>query len=278
MGQWFARLLLEEGHEVLLVGRRAEKLHRVQASLPVEVTTEMDRVAGSDVIIISVPPQAFEGVTAEVGRHTRRGQVVTDLTSLKLAPVEAMHRHVREATVLGMHPVFGPGAPGLSNQNFVLTPTSEDERRLADRVKQYLEERGAHVSLMSPAEHDEVMTVVLGLAHFIAITAADVLLHEKHFQAMKAVGGTTFKVLYTLVESVISEDPELYAWLQMSFPALPGKEGHFVATAAAWAELVKRGDHRAFVERMAELQKILEQTDPQFQQAYRDMYRITGEL
>ena len=35
---------------------------------------------------------------------------------------------------------------------------------------------------------------------------------------MKKIGGTTFKLLYTLIESVISEDPELYASLQMSFP------------------------------------------------------------
>ena len=87
----------------------------------------------------------------------------------------------------------------------------------------YLEARGANVSVMTPAEHDRMMTVVLGLAHFIAIVSADTLLSLENFAEMKKIGGTTFKVLYTLVESVISEDPELYASLQMSFPDITGR-------------------------------------------------------
>ncbi len=278
MGRWFARFLRQEGKQVLLVGRSEDRLRQVQEELDADVTTDISRVRDTDVIVISVPPDAFETVVRQVAPHTRSGQVVVDFTSLKAGPVDIMHRHIRSAVTLGTHPVFGPGAKGLANQNFVLTPTDERETALANRVRDYLEARGARVSLMAPEEHDRLMTVILGLAHFIALASADTLLSMDGFQEMKQIGGTTFRVLYTLVESVISEDPELYASLQMSFPHIEEIEGRFQENVKTWADLVKSKDRQAFVQRMRALRDRLEETDPHFEKAYEDMYRITEHL
>jgi prephenate dehydrogenase len=122
-----------------------------------------------------------------------------------------MHKYFRGVDILGTHPVFGPGAADAASQNFVLTPTNDKEMALARKVQKYLEDRKAHVSLMSPAEHDRMMAVVLGLSHFISIVTADTLATMGNLPQMKAIGGSTYRVLTTLVESVISEDPELYA-------------------------------------------------------------------
>ena len=278
MGQWFARLLAQEGHEVLLVGRSEEKLRAVQQELDVDITTDVSRVGDANAIILSVPLDTFEAIVKQIAPHTHSGQSVVDFTSLKAEPVDIMHRYVTSAVTLGTHPVFGPGAKSLVNQNFVLTPTNDGETALADKVRDYLEAKGARVSLMAPEEHDRMMTVILGLAHFIAIASADTLLRMERFQEMKQIGGTTFRVLYTLVESVISEDPELYASLQMSFPDIGEIEGQFQQSVKTWADLVKSGDRQAFVDRMSALKDRLEETDPHFQKAYEDMYRITDGL
>lgn len=278
MGQWFARLLAQEGNEVLLVGRSEEKLRTVQQELDVDITTDVGRVGDANAIILSVPLDTFEAVVKQIAPHTHSGQSVVDFTSLKAEPVDIMHRHITSAVILGTHPVFGPGAKSLVNQNFVLTPTNDGETALADKVRDYLDARGARVSLMAPEEHDRMMTVILGLAHFIAIASADTLLSMERFQEMKQIGGTTFRVLYTLMESVISEDPELYASLQMSFPDIGEIEGQFQQSVKTWADLVKSGDRQAFVDRMSALKDRLEETDPHFQKAYEDMYRITDGL
>ena len=278
MGQWFARLLAQEGNEVLLVGRSEEKLRTVQQELDVDITTDVGRVGDANAIILSVPLDTFEAVVKQIAPHTHSGQSVVDFTSLKAEPVDIMHRHITSAVILGTHPVFGPGAKNLVNQNFVLTPTNDGETALADKVRDYLDARGARVSLMAPEEHDRMMTVILGLAHFIAIASADTLLSMERFQEMKQIGGTTFRVLYTLMESVISEDPELYASLQMSFPDIGEIEGQFQQSVKTWADLVKSGDRQAFVDRMSALKDRLEETDPHFQKAYEDMYRITDGL
>ena len=123
-----------------------------------------------------------------------------------------------------------------------------------------------------------MMTVVLGLAHFIAIVSADTLLSLEKFEEMKKLGGTTFKVLYTLIESVISEDPEFYASLQMSFPDITDVENLFQSKTKLWADLVKNDDKKEFVRKMTSLREKLEKTDPAFSHAYENMYRITEKL
>jgi prephenate dehydrogenase len=278
MGQWFTRQLLQEGEEVVITGRNQEKLRATGKKLGAPIATNIEAVKQANVVIISVPLDTLETVVKGIAPYTRDEQVFLDVTSLKTTPVEIMHRYIRKGTILGTHPVFGPGAKSASNQNFVLTPTNEEEVLLAAKTRQYLEERGANVSIMSPLEHDQMMSVVLGLAHFIAIVSADTLLSFEKFQEMKKIGGTTFKVLYTLMESVISEDPELYASLQMSFPNIKEIEGLFQTRTKLWAEMVKNGDKQGFVKRMNSLREKLEKTDPSFHHAYENMYRITEKL
>jgi prephenate dehydrogenase len=278
MGQWFTRQLLQEGEEVVITGRNQEKLRATGKKLGAPIATNIEAVKQANVVIISVPLDTLETVVKGIAPYTRDEQVFLDVTSLKTTPVEIMHRYIRKGTILGTHPVFGPGAKSASNQNFVLTPTNEEEVLVAAKTRQYLEERGANVSIMSPLEHDQMMSVVLGLAHFIAIVSADTLLSFEKFQEMKKIGGTTFKVLYTLMESVISEDPELYASLQMSFPNIKEIEGLFQTRTKLWAEMVKNGDKQGFVKRMNSLREKLEKTDPSFHHAYENMYRITEKL
>ena len=278
MGQWFARYLLKEGMQVVITGRNRKKLLAAGKQLGVPTATNIEAVKQADIVIISVPLDNFETVVKGIARYTRQEQLIFDVTSLKTDPIEIMHRHISQGTILGTHPVFGPGAKSAANQNFVLTPTNKKETILAGKVRRYLEKKGANISIMTPQEHDQMMTVVLGLAHFIAIISADTLLSFKKFQDMKKIGGTTFKLLYTLIESVISEDPELYASLQMSFPNIKKVEELFQSNAKTWADMVKNGDRQGFARKMNALRVKLEKTDPAFCHAYENMYKIADEL
>jgi prephenate dehydrogenase len=275
MGRWFAHYLLSDGWQVVISGRSQEKLQKTGKELSIPIASNVETVEQSDVVIISVPPDSFETVIKEIAPHTRTQQIIVDISSVKTRPVEIMRQYIKTGTILGTHPVFGPGAKNLANQNFVLTPTNELESKLADSVKKYLESKSANVSIMTPKQHDETMTVVLGLAHFIAIVSADTLLSFENFQEMKKIGGTTFKLLYTLVESVISEDPQLYASLQMSFPDISKVESLFQENTMLWVDMVKNKDKDGFARRMSELRAKLEKTDPSFHKAYENMYKIT---
>ena len=278
MGRWFARHLLAEGDEVVISGRTESKVMEARRELGVDTASSVEAVKDADVILLSVPIETFEDIVAELAPHIQPEQVVVDVTSVKVMPVAAMHRHLKTRLVLGTHPLFGPGAKGITGQNFVLTPTNNEERTLAEKVRDYLETRGARVSLMTPEEHDDKMAVILGLSHFIAVVAADTLISSNKVAQPTALGGITYKVLLTLVESVISENPELYASIQMNLPGVAEIEALFQEKVAAWAEMVRKKDRGAFIRQMKTLKSRLEKDNPEFGKAYENMYRLASGL
>jgi len=278
MGRWFTRFLLKEGKDVLLVGRSKAKLEEARRQLNVSITTDIEDVNQADIVLISVPIDRFEESVKRLSPYIISNQIILDITSVKVLPVDIMHSHIPRGAILGTHPVFGPGARSLANQNIVLTPTNKQEAQLAEKVKSYLEIKGARVRLMTPREHDHMMAIILGLAHFIAIASADSLIKVKQLKEMESIGGITYKVLLTLVESVISEDPELYASLQMNLPGLPDFQTRFQQSCREWSEIVKQKDRQQFIHRMKEIRKELEANNPDFGKSYDNMYRIADNI
>ncbi len=274
MGRWFANLLVKDGKEVLIAGRNERKLLEVKQQLGVETSTNLAAVKNADAVLISVPIDSFEAVVKQLQPHIRPEQIILDITSIKASPVAIMHRYLKSASILGTHPVFGPGAKDLVNKSFVLTPTNEQETALAQKVKKYLETRGARVTFMTPEEHDEMMAIILGLSHFIGIVSAETLLNLDKLKPMENIGGSTYKLLLTLAESVIAEDAEFYASLQMNLPRMTEIQALFQENSATWADIVKSKDRAEFVKRMNSLRSVLEKSDPDFRKAYENMYKL----
>ena len=275
MGRWFARFLLQEGKEVMITGRNEKKLLEAREQSGAETTTSFSSaVKSADVVLISVPIDNFEEVVKQLQPHLNPEQIIIDITSIKVLPVETMHKHIKTGVVLGTHPMFGPGARDIRNQNLVLTPTNDKETTLAQKTKQYLEARGARATLMTPREHDEMMAVILGLSHFIAIVTADTLLSLDKLKQMEAIGGSTYKVLLTLAKGVVSENPEFYASLQMNLPKITEIEELFQRNSKIWGDIIKNRDGKELVSRMNALRGRMEKSDPDFRKAYENMYQL----
>ncbi len=277
MGAWLADFLVRDGKQVILSGRDRAKLAAVGECLPVDIMSNVEAARAADIIILSVPINNLEPVLQEIGPHLHPGQLVADITSVKTRAVELMHRHVRGAGILGTHPLFGPGATGRAGQNIVLTPTSLDEKASARRAAAYLESKGAAVTVMTPEEHDEIMSAVLGLTHFIGLVAADTLATTGKLKQMLEVGGTSFRLLIILAESVLSEDPAFYASLQMNLPVAK-IESRLIDDARQWAQLISDRNTSAFVARMSWVKAHFQGADPAFKEAYRRMYRVDEAL
>ncbi len=278
MGRWLAEFLMKDGHEIVLADRDRVELREVGEQLGVATAGNIEAMAQAECILISVPIALFESIVRQIGPRVRQGQVVIDITSTKVMPVEIMHRYITGGIVLGAHPLFGPGARDITNKNFVLTPINEREEELARKAADYLTAKGARVAMMSPQEHDETMSLVLGLSHFIALTAADTLLSSGRLRPMDTMGSSTYRILLTLIESVLSEDPELYTALQMNLPRVSDFEKLFLKKTREWATLVSGKDGRAFVRRMKSLKKKLEKVSPDFVKSYENVYRIVEGL
>ena len=277
MGRWFARFLLGEGLRVVIAGRDRAKLEQAARELGCACASDEEAVKQADSVILSVPIDSFETIACDIAPFVKPGQYVFDITSVKVHPVEIMHKYFSGCRVLGTHPMFGPGADGIAGQRIVLTPTDDGENSLAAQLRGYLEGRGAKVAIMSPTEHDELMSIVLGLSHFIALVSADTLLSLGKLKEAAGVSGTSYRLLLTLAEAVASEDPEFYSPLQMSLPGMAKIEEIFLAKADSWLELVKHDDRENFARRMSYLKSKFSEHDPGFADAYDNAYRLIGE-
>ncbi len=250
MGLWFTRFFLEQGDSVIVSGRNKEKLLKIKNELDVEVADNVIAVENSDRVMICVPIESFEEVVKEIHSYVKPNQVVMDICSIKKFAVDLMHKYIRKGTTLGTHPMFGPDARSLKNQNFVLTPTNAKERQLANEFKTWLEERKAKVTVMSPRRHDELMSVVLGLSHFVGMVAFDTLTNLADFAETKKVAGTSYGLLKTLAERVASQDPSFYASLQANLPKVDEVEGLFHQKAGEWLNLVRKKDKAKLAEKV----------------------------
>jgi prephenate dehydrogenase len=275
MGIWFTKFCKEKGDSVILADRKKEKLARLGKELGVETTADFtEAVKAADRIMICVSISSFEEVVKKIGPSVRDGQAVMDICSIKEYPVRVMHENINHGLVLGTHPVFGPGSSGVKHKAYVLTPTNAAEEKYAEGFKKWLEKEEAHVFIMTPQKHDQIMSIVLGLPHFLGLVACETLLERKDFLETKQVAGTTYRLLFTLAEATALETPDLYANLQMSLPELGKIEDLYIAKAQEWLDLIKQKNPQAIVDRMEQLKAKLLEVDADFAESYEVMYRM----
>jgi prephenate dehydrogenase len=275
MGIWFAKWCKEKGDNVVLSDRKADKLTKLGKALGVETTDDFtEAVKAADRIIICVSISSFEEVVKKIGPNVHDGQVVMDICSIKEFPVKVMHENIANGLVLGAHPVFGPGSKGVRHKAFVLTPTNAAEEKYAEGFKKWLEKEEARVFIMSPKKHDQLMSVVLGLPHFLGLVACETLLEQKDFSETKQVAGTTYRMLFTLAEATALETPDLYANLQMRLPELGKIEDLYISKAKEWLDIIKQNNPQAIIDKMEQLKSKLLKADPDFAQSYEVMYHM----
>ena len=278
MGSWFAAFLHGHGHELILLGRRRELLEQLACGMDRCVVGEYPDVVSADLVIVAVPLPAVESVMEKLGPLLKPGQHVIDLSSLKMAPQAAADKYLPHACFLGVHPMFGPGAEGLTGHNVILTPADDAGRALAERVRCYIEPHGAHVVTMDPQSHDEVMAIVLGLPALVVAAVARTALSSGHFAAARDVSGTSLEVLMSLTESMLCGGSELYGTLLAGLPTASAVASALQDSAAHLAGLVAQGDRAALIGEFASLGRQLEEQDHRAVNAYGRMYAMLEAL
>ena len=274
MGRWFTKFFLEEGDSVIVSSRSEGRLLKIRDEFGVEITNNINAVKNADRVLICVPIEDFETVVKEIHSHVRPDQVVMDICSIKEIPVKIMHEYIKTGTTLGTHPVFGPGVKSIKNQNFILTPIDDKEKMFAEEFKSWLEERQANVFIMSPRKHDDLMSVVLGLPHFLGLVVCDTLLDYADFLETKRVAGASYKMLLTLAEAVASEETGFYTSLQMNLPEIEKIEALFYEKSGEWLNIVRRKDRSAFANKMKLVKTKLRKVNPDYAKSYEIMHRL----
>ncbi|MDK2975132.1 MAG: prephenate dehydrogenase [Methanofollis sp.] len=231
MGAFFVRVFEEAGHRVSVSGRRTS-------------LSNADLARTCDVVIVSVPIMSTAGVIRGIAPFLRAGQVLCDFTSLKVAPVQAMLE--TNASVLGLHPMFGPSVPSLRGQTIIACPVRISPER-TEEIVGIFRAAGAAIAVMDPAEHDRLMAVVQGLAHFATLTVAGTVRRlGVDLDALLAAMSPVYRIETALVGRILGQDPDLYGPILRENPAVPGVLAAFEEAAGELRRAVEGGDGGAF--------------------------------
>lgn len=238
MGTRMARLFEDLGHTVLISDR--------DTALRPE-----DAAAHSDVTVVSVPIEITEEVIRQVGPHVPAHGLLMDVTSIKQAPLKAM-LDACSASVLGTHPMFGPGVHSLQGQRVVLCAGRGDE--WADWARKLFGARGLVITEATAQEHDRAMAIVQVLVHFqkqvlgLTLKGMGTPLSE----SLRFTSPAYLMELYIAARH-FGQDPELYGPIEMLNPELNQVTGAFADAAKRMTEILHQGDQQAFDEVFAEV-------------------------
>ncbi|MDI6737055.1 MAG: prephenate dehydrogenase/arogenate dehydrogenase family protein [Nanoarchaeota archaeon] len=213
MGLMFAEAFKKEGCELTLTGSKNNNLEAVK---------------DADIVIITVPIRQTVKVIEEIAPCMKEDSLLTDFTSVKVKPIEAMKK--AKCGILGGHPLFDSSV-GFENQNFILCPIKENKN--SEWYRKFLKSLKLNVIEMTADEHDRQMAVIQGLTHISNISLGYALKKIGYdlSKAEKLSSPVYLLRLYT-AGRILAQDEKLYSDIEMENPY--SKE-----TARAYLEAVK---------------------------------------
>lgn len=231
MGGRLAELFRGLGHQVLIADL-GTALTPVEAAKAAQVT------------IVSVPIAATLSVIDEVGPHVPADGLLMDVTSLKQAPLARMLR-ASAASVVGAHPMFGPGVHTFQGQRVVLCPGRGDA--WLGWLERALQASGLVISRASAEEHDRAMALVQVLTHFqtqvLGLTLAE--LGRPLAESLRFTSPAYLIELYVAARH-FAQDPALYGPIEMENPLTPEVTQAFARAAERLRTLLLARDQAGF--------------------------------
>ena len=136
-----------------------------------------DGFACYDVVFVALPPRA--AVNFINGASFKDGAVVADICGVKGFIEREIYSAPRNFYYVGTHPMAGKEVSGIRNShlveftpaNFIITPTDRNTPEGIAFARRLAAALGfAHVSVLTPEEHDRMIGYVSQLTHAIAVS------------------------------------------------------------------------------------------------------------
>ncbi len=209
-----ATTVIGVGHRKASINKALEIKAIDEATLKVE-----EAVKHADIIILATSVSLIPDLAKKIIPLMKKTAILTDVGSTKGCIVSQVNSEIesrcdgRKPNFIGAHPLAGSEQRGVAfaradlfeGSVCVLTPTSINSKKCITRLSNMWKALGAEISIMTPSKHDEILSFISHLPHFVASSLANVI-GEKHWKfASSGLRDTT---------RIASGDPEL--WLSIS--------------------------------------------------------------
>jgi len=136
------------------------------------VSSSAEAVKNSDLVLISTPSSSFSSVIGEIKESLKSGSILTDTLSVK----KGFEVKLDDVNWIPSHPVAGTEKSGptagqenlFENRWTIITPSKNAKESDIKKVSLFWETMGSKVKIMSPDEHDKILSITSHLPHVIA--------------------------------------------------------------------------------------------------------------
>ena len=201
MGKWLAGYFVKKGFDV--TGFDTDN------ALPTDIKKAeslISAILNTEYVLLSTPTKKTPEIIRLIAKEMKRESYLIDITSQKSKTATALGKIPAKVCPICIHPMFGPGAKGLKNQNIISIPIRDGKKEL-DVAKNLFPD--ASFVTIDSNEHDKKIAIILGLTHLINIAFANILAKDDKILLTEKMAGTTFKAQKIIAESILTESPEL---------------------------------------------------------------------
>ena len=271
MGEWFTRYFAEKKNEIVVYDVNYAKVEKIAKELGAKnVENMISAVKEADVILIAVPISITADTVLEVAKLAKKDAIIVEIASFKERIINACKKTMKKNIIfLSVHPMFGPGAKNLLHSKMIVVTVMDSEQEVEEAKRIFPE---ADVVSASAKEHDEAMATILSLTYFINFTYAFIM-SSRDLGSLRRLSGTTFNIQLTLAESILHNDPEFLATLQLDNNYAAKEVQKFVKVAEYLENLTFQNDKKKLISKLRTLKRTLEK-DKDYNTAYKKMYEM----
>ena len=134
-------------------------------------------VKDSDLIIIATPLSSYKEIILSIKEDLKKGTILTDTGSVKKEVMKIIHNiNLKEVSWIPSHPIAGTEESGpkaghaemFENRWCIISPPKDSTYGSIKILKSFWEAIGSKVKIMTPEEHDEILSLTSHLPHAIA--------------------------------------------------------------------------------------------------------------
>ena len=239
LGKVFVGLFERSGYQVTVVEQEDWQSGDAQQTL-----------SQAALVIVAVPINVTEHVIAQLTMLTE-DCILADITSIKDKPLKAM-LEAHQGPVVGLHPMFGPDAPGMIKQVVVVCDGRQQQRYrwLIDQMRIW----GATIHQSTSQEHDKAMAYIQVMRHFNTFVYGAHLKGENpDLESLTMFSSPIYRLELAMVGRLFAQAPALYADIIFNNPDNFALLRRFYDRFGLALTLLEQGDKDAFIAQFSDI-------------------------
>ncbi len=183
IGSSLARVIMRDRLAGRLVTLESNPDHRAKAlelGIVDAATGDMaDAISDADLVVLATPIGTYADLAAEMVPYLKKGAIVSDVGSVKVAVLRDIGPFLPEGVhLVPGHPIAGTEHSGptagfaelFEGRWCVLTPPAGTHAAAIEKVAALWQAAGSSVEVMEAGHHDRVLAITSHLPHLIAYT------------------------------------------------------------------------------------------------------------